>query len=245
MKYLPLLLLAITVFLSGCEAQKASTATSEATTNAPDRAGQITQNAKVAGGITIEELDAKYPDQEKAYFAGGCFWCTEASFHRIQGVADVYSGYAGGPEDNPTYRAVAGGNTEQAEAIVVYYDPAVITYDKLLDVFFVAHDPTTLNRQGPDVGKQYRSAIFPLNDAQRQAAEAKIATLNDKKFNGEIKTTIEDPVKFWVAEAYHQDYYEDDSNPNWSYVTNVSKPKVEKVMATFSDILKEEYRKDL
>ena len=228
--------------LTACDSQRATTTTSptnqEATTTAPNRANE----PELAGDYTIEQLDAKYPNSQKAYFAGGCFWCTEASFHRIQGVTDVWSGYAGGPENNPTYRQVAGGQTKQAEAIVVYYDPEVITYDKLLDIFFVAHDPTQLNRQGPDVGTQYRSAIFPLNDEQRTAAQAKIDALNKKKFKGEIKTTIEDPVHFWVAEQYHQDYYEDDTNPNWSYVTNVSKPKVEKVMREFRDILKPEFK---
>lgn len=226
---------------ASCDSPRATSSagtTDETSVKPADRAAQ----PEVAGDMTIEELDARYPDKEKAYFAGGCFWCTEASFHRIQGVTDVWSGYAGGPEQNPTYRQVASGQTEQAEAIVVYYDPAVITYDKLLDIFFVAHDPTTLNRQGPDVGTQYRSSIFPLNDEQERKAKAKINALNESTFNGGITTTIEDPVNFWVAEGYHQDYYEDDSNPNWSYVTNVSKPKVEKVMKTFSDILKPEYR---
>ena len=101
------------------------------------------------------------PDAEKAYFAGGCFWCTEASFTRIQGVEDVYSGYAGGEFENPTYEDSNKSSSGHAESIVVYYDPDVITYDQLLDIFFVAHDPTQLNRQGPDVGPQYRSAIFP------------------------------------------------------------------------------------
>lgn len=192
---------------------------------------------------TIEELDAKYPELEKAYFAGGCFWCTEASFTRIQGVVDVYSGYTAGPEENPTYREVASGLTGHTEAIVVYYDPAKITYDKLLDVFFVAHDPTTLNRQGPDRGTQYRSGIYFLNESQAAAAKAKIAYLNEMgKFDGPIVTELEAAGKFWVAEKYHQNYYEDDSNPNWSYVTNVSKPKVEKVKKVFADIIKPEYK---
>lgn len=228
---------------TGCDSQKASVNTG----NSEDAKEEMMDTkapmqAKLAGDLSIEELDAKYPGKEKAYFAGGCFWCTEASFYRIQGVEEVWSGYAGGPEDNPTYRQVASGQTEQAEAIVVYYDPEMINYDKLLDVFFVAHNPTQLNRQGPDVGTQYRSAIFPLNQAQRDAAKAKIKALNASTFDGRIATTIEDPVRFWVAEGYHQDYYEDDSNPNWGYVTNVSKPKVEKVKKVFKDILKPEFR---
>lgn len=243
MKFTPLtFLFSLLLLCFSCDSQKTNSSlgsTNETSTPAADRANQT----GVVGDFTIEELDAKYPGKEKAYLAGGCFWCTEASLDRIEGVADVWSGYAGGPETNPTYRQVASGQTQQAEAIVVYYDPAVITYDAILDVFFVAHDPTTLNRQGPDVGTQYRSAIFPLNDEQRQQATAKIAALNESTFNGKISTTIEDPVKFWVAEGYHQDYYEDSSNPNWSYVTNVSKPKVEKVMKVFADRLKPEFRK--
>ena len=119
----------------------------------------------------------------------------------------------------------------------------MITYDKLLDIFFVAHDPTQLNRQGPDVGPQYRSAIFPINADQRTEAEAKIASLNaGGTFNQPIATTIEGPIHFWVAEKYHQDYYENPNNPNQGYVQGVSKPKVDKVMKEFADLLKPEYR---
>lgn len=193
--------------------------------------------------ITIEELDKRYAEYKKAYFAGGCFWCTEAAFHRINGVIDVYSGYTGGSEADPTYRQVASGLTSHAEAIVVYYDPSVITYDKLLDVFFVAHDPTTLNRQGPDRGTQYRSGIYYLNDDQEAAAKAKILALDKARtFPNPIVTEVEAADKFYVAEAYHQDYYEDESNPNQRYVQNITKPKVEKVMKTFADILKPAYQ---
>ncbi|NJC26617.1 peptide-methionine (S)-S-oxide reductase MsrA [Neolewinella antarctica] len=234
----PLLLIGFFVSLSACDSQKTNATnatTTETSTPSTNRASQ----PDLAGDVTIEELDAKYPGMEKAYLAGGCFWCTEASLDRIQGVADVWSGYAGGPEDNPTYRQVAGGQTKQAEAIVVYFDPAVIDYETILDVFFVAHNPTELNRQGPDVGTQYRSTIFPLNDEQRRTAQLKIRELDASgQFSSKIATTIEDPIKFWVAEGYHQDYYENPNNPNWSYVTNVSKPKVEKVMKVFRDRLK-------
>ena len=232
------LLLSLAFF--ACDSQRTTT-TSETTPTA-NTSTQPGDEA-LAGGISIDELDAQYPDAEKAYFAGGCFWCTEASFTRIQGVEDVYSGYAGGQLENPTYADSNTKTSGHAEAIVVYYDPAVITYDKLLDIFFVAHDPTQLNRQGPDVGPQYRSAIFPINDEQRQQAEAKIETLNaGSTFGKPIATTIEDPIRFWVAEEYHQNYYENPNNPNQGYVQNVSRPKVEKVMKEFSDILKPEYQ---
>ena len=232
--------LLLTVGFFACDSQRTTT-TSETTPTA-DTSTQPGDEA-LAGGISIDELDAQYPDAEKAYFAGGCFWCTEASFTRIQGVQDVYSGYAGGELENPTYADSNTKTSGHAEAIVVYYDPAVITYDKLLDIFFVAHDPTQLNRQGPDVGPQYRSAIFPITDEQRQQAKAKIEALNASgTFDKPIATTIEDPIRFWVAEEYHQNYYENPNNPNQGYVQNVSRPKVEKVMKEFSDLLKPEYQ---
>lgn len=239
MNYL-LLPLLLALSLTACDSQRNTAAT---TTSETTPAAETASAAQLAGGMTIEELDAQYPDAEKAYFAGGCFWCTEASFTRIRGVEDVYSGYAGGTAENPTYKQVSSGQTDYAEAIVVYYDPEQITYDKLLDIFFVAHDPTQVNRQGPDIGKQYRSAIFPLNAEQRQQAEDKIAQLNGSgRFDEEIATTLEDYGTFYVAEPYHQDYYEDSSNPNQGYVQNVSRPKVEKVMKEFKDIVKEEYQ---
>ena len=241
MKYL-LLTLLTALTLTSCDSQRsATTPETDATATTPET-GTIPED-QLAGGISIATLDSRYPEATKAYFAGGCFWCTEASFDRIQGVIDVYSGYAGGDLPNPTYADSNTKTSGHAEAIVVYYDPEVITYDKLLDVFFTAHDPTQLNRQGPDVGPQYRSAIFPLNDEQEQQARAKIDALNASgKFDQQIATTIEDPIQFWVAEEYHQDYYEDPSNPNQGYVQNVSRPKVEKVMQEFQDILKPEYQ---
>ena len=230
------LLLVLMLSSSACESQK----TAQKTGDEVEAKG----NPEPVAGITIEELDENYEGLEKAYLAGGCFWCTEASLDRIQGVADVWSGYAGGEEVNPTYYEVAAGKTGHAEAIVVYFDPAIITYEEVLDVFFVAHDPTQLNRQGPDRGTQYRSSIFPLNDEQEKIARAKIKTLDESgKFSSKIVTTIEDPIVFYLAEGYHQDYYEDPSNPNQGYVQNVSRPKVEKVMKVFKDRLKPEFLK--
>jgi peptide-methionine (S)-S-oxide reductase len=245
MKY-PLYSLAILFCLiftsASCDSQKTN---SEAAVspNATPKQAMTKGNPEPVAGVTIEELDSGYEGFEKAYFAGGCFWCTEASFYRIQGVEEVWSGYAGGPEINPTYKEVAGGITGHAEAIVVYYDPKVRTYDELLDIFFVAHDPTTLNRQGPDRGTQYRSSIFPINADQRAKAEAKIAELNKSTFSNGIITTLEEPGEFYIAEAYHQDYYEDFSNPNQGYIQNVSRPKIEKVMKVFKEWLKPEFVK--
>lgn len=142
-----------------------------------------------------------------AIFAGGCFWCTEAAFEDLAGVSDVTSGYAGGAPETANYEAVCSGRTGHAEAIRVTYDPSRITYDQLLDVFFDAHDPTQLNRQGNDMGTQYRSAIFFATDAERAAAQAKIDKLNAAgKFRQPIVTKLEPLVEFFAAEAYHQDY---------------------------------------
>ena len=238
MRLLPILTL---LLLAACGPARNNGA--EETTPQTQTTASVGSDGELAGEISIEDLDARYPGAEKAYLAGGCFWCTEAALDRIKGVRDVWSGYAGGRQQNPTYKQVSYGNTDHAEAIVVYYDPAEVSYETLLDVFFVAHDPTQVDRQGPDVGAHYRSAIFPLNDAQRTAAEAKIAELNASgKFDRPIATKIEDIATFWVAEAYHQDYYEDPTNPNQSYVQNVTRPKVEKVVKQFADILKEDYR---
>lgn len=183
-----------------------------------------------------------YEKYQVATFAGGCFWCTEESFDRINGVVDVISGYSGGKEQYPTYEEVSSHGTTHAEAIVIYFDPQVVKYETLLEVFFVAHDPTQLNRQGPDVGEQYRSAIFYHNEEQKAQTEAFIKKQTDTgKFAKPIVTLIEPYSEFWVAEAYHQDYY--GAHPGNPYIQNVSKPKVEKVSKTFANILKEKYHK--
>ncbi len=183
-----------------------------------------------------------YEKYAVATFAGGCFWCTEAAFERIQGVVDVISGYSGGKEKYPTYEQVGGGRTDHAEAIQIYFDPAQVSFETLLDVFFVAHDPTQLNRQGPDVGRQYRSAIFYQNEEQKKAAETAMKKLGDSgQFSDPIVTELKPYTEFWTAEGYHQDYYP--NHPENPYVQRVSKPKVEKVEKKFAAILKAEYRK--
>ena len=163
----------------------------------------------------------------KATLAGGCFWCTEAVFERMRGVSDVVSGYIGGSVDNPSYEAVCRGTTGHAEAVEIYYDPSQVKYEDLLKVFFKTHDPTTLNQQGADRGTQYRSAIFPHDDEQRQIAEQYIQQLNGSgAFNRPIVTTIEPATKFYAAEEYHQDYFR--LNPNAGYCRAVVASKVEK-----------------
>jgi methionine-S-sulfoxide reductase len=163
-----------------------------------------------------------------AVFAGGCFWCTEAVFEQLTGVLDVVSGYAGGSEETASYRVVCSGATRHAEAIRIEYDPAKVSYEQLLDVFFDTHDPTTLNRQGNDVGPQYRSAIFIATDSERMLAAAKIAALTAAgKFARPIVTTLEPFERFFPAEQYHQDYAR--RHPEEPYIQFQAWPKVCKV----------------
>ena len=174
---------------------------------------------------------------ETATFAGGCFWCTEAVFDDLIGVSSVESGYIGGGVPNPTYRQVCGGDTGHAEAIRIAYDPELVSYDTLLDIFFATHDPTQLNRQGNDVGTQYRSAIFPHSESQRAAALQAIDRARDTHPRP-IVTTIEDGEAPWyVAEDYHQEYFEREgaSNP---YCMAVIPPKLAKLRKSFADRIK-------
>ncbi len=169
------------------------------------------------------------PGLRKAVLAGGCFWCTEAVFELVEGVKDVVSGYSGGSPETANYKRVSMGDTGHAEAIEITYDPAVVTYGQLLRVFFeVAHDPTQLNRQGPDVGPQYRSAIFYLNEEQKRIAESYIRALNEAKvFRSKIVTEVVPFKSFHPAEDYHQDYAA--NNPGNPYIYFNAVPKVEKL----------------
>jgi len=183
----------------------------------------------------------KLGDYALAIFAGGCFWCTEAAFERINGVVDVISGYSGGEEAYPDYYGVGAGKTGHAEAIAIYYDPAVVTYATLLDVFFVAHDPTTLNRQGPDVGAEYRSGIYYQSSDELAIIDKKIKAINaSDMYDSKIVTEVAQYQEFWVAEAYHQNYYE--LHPEHSYVARVSRPKVKKVLKAFPELIKKKYK---
>ena len=165
--------------------------------------------------------------EEQAILAGGCFWCTEAVFKDLIGVSAVESGYVGGHVDHPTYKQVCGGDTGHAEAIRVTYDPAQIAYDDLLDIFFATHDPTQLNRQGNDIGTQYRSAIFPLDAAQEDAARRGIERAAPG-WPAPIVTTIEQPGTWWPAEDDHQDYWENEGQRN-PYCLAVIPPKLQKL----------------
>jgi peptide-methionine (S)-S-oxide reductase len=174
---------------------------------------------------------------ELATVAGGCFWCTEAVFQNLKGVERVVSGYLGGTVRNPTYEAVCSGRTGHAEAIQIAFDPAVVSYQELLELFFAFHDPTTLNRQGPDSGTQYRSAIFPHSAEQRATAERVIADLTAAGvFPDPIVTSIEAATEFYPAEGYHQNYF--NRNPNQPYCSAMIGPKVAKLRSKYRDRLK-------
>lgn len=175
--------------------------------------------------------------QEVATFAAGCFWCIEAQFLQLKGVQKVEPGYIGGHVPSPTYQQVCTGETGHAEAINVYYNPSLISYDELLEAFWAAHDPTQLNRQGNDVGTQYRSAIFYHNEEQKEKAEAYKKELNDKNvFNNPVVTEISANSTFYPAEDYHLNYY--NHNPNQGYCVFVIKPKLDKFRKVFADKLK-------
>ena len=164
----------------------------------------------------------------QATFGSGCFWCTEAVFERVEGVVNVVSGYSGGDKKNPSYRQVISGKTGHAEVCRIEYDPDVVTYAALLDVFWKSHDPTTLNRQGADVGTQYRSLILYSDEDQRQVAEASRAAQDASgDFRRPLVTQVQPLTEFYPAEDYHQDYFR--KNPNAAYCTFVIKPKLKKL----------------
>jgi len=182
----------------------------------------------------MNSLNAKI---DTATFGSGCFWCTEAIFERVNGVISVVSGYAGGQVDNPTYEEVCGGKTGHAECSQITFNPEIISYDDLLEIFWKTHDPTTLNKQGPDVGTQYRSVIFYHNEEQKQKAQYYKKKLEEEKiWDDPIVTKISPLTKFYKAEKYHQDYYE--NNPSQGYCSFVITPKVEKFEKVFKDKLK-------
>jgi peptide methionine sulfoxide reductase msrA/msrB len=196
------------------------------------------KSAKASEDSTIKNVSAERK-MAQVVLAGGCFWCTEAAFEQLEGVSDVESGYTGGKASTANYEAVCTGRTGHAEAIRITYDPSKISYDKLLNVFFDAHDPTTLNQQGADTGTQYRSAIFFSDANEKAAAEAKIAELDKKKaFPRKIVTSLEPLGEFYPAEDYHQGYAE--ANPLNPYIQSQSYPKVCKIRQKHADLVKPE-----
>jgi peptide-methionine (S)-S-oxide reductase len=187
--------------------------------------------------MSQDAIAKKVGGKEIATLGGGCFWCLEAVFDNLKGVESVESGYMGGQVDNPGYEAVCGGDTGHAEVVQVKFDPAAVTFRDILEVFFVIHDPTTPNRQGNDAGTQYRSAIFYHSPEQKAAADEVIAKLNGAGlWSGPIVTEIAAASRFWVAEGYHQEYFE--RNPRQPYCMFVVQPKVAKFRKHFLDKLK-------
>ncbi len=180
--------------------------------------------------MTNQPLDSL----QTAYFASGCFWCVEAIFESVNGVQEAVSGYSGGPSKNPTYEEICTGKSGHAEAVKVYYDSSIVSYKTLVDVFFNSHDPSTLNRQGPDSGTQYRSAIFYETDTEREIANNAIKSLKGK---GTKVTTELSPLEaFYEAEAYHQNY--EKLHPNQPYVRSVSIPRINAFKAKMPEVLK-------
>lgn len=174
-------------------------------------------------------------NREVATFGGGCFWCLEAVFEETKGVIEVISGYSGGTVDNPTYKQVTTGKTNHAEVVQIYFDSSVVSYDELLKIFWLIHDPTSLNRQGADVGTQYRSVIYYHDEAQKTKAEASIKTFQ-AKFSKPIVTELKPLGKFYEAEEYHQNYFK--NNPNQSYCSFVVAPKVGHFKETYKEMVK-------
>jgi len=194
-------------------------------------------NNKTTDAKPVSIIQKDLSGYSKAYFASGCFWCVEAIFESVEGVAEAISGYQGGNTKNPTYEQIGTGRTGHAEAVEVYYDANKVSYATLLTVFFGSHDPTTLNRQGPDRGTQYRSAIFYQNDEEKAAIDSYIAELKSKNvFKAPITTEIAPYSTFWKAEDYHQNY--EVNNPDNPYVRSVSIPRLKKFQAKFPELLK-------
>ena len=186
----------------------------------------------------IELSSSQLQQYETAYFASGCFWCVEAVFESVKGVKEVVSGYSGGKEKNPTYEDVGYGRTTHAEAVEVYYDPKVVSFKTLVKVFFGSHDPTTLNRQGPDKGAQYRSIAFYKNDSEMKIIEDYIDNLQKNKvYTSPIVTQVKPFTIFYKAEDYHQDY--EKKHPNNSYIRNVSVPRLKRFQQKFPELLKD------
>ncbi|KAA5540541.1 peptide-methionine (S)-S-oxide reductase MsrA [Roseiconus nitratireducens] len=216
--------------LFGCDVNAQTQASGDSTVAASEPESSTSSDSADSESANKEQV---------ATLAGGCFWCTEAVFERMEGVNDVVSGYIGGTVPNPTYEQVCSKQTGHAEAVEIYYDPAKVKYEELLEVFFKTHDPTTLNKQGADEGPQYRSSIFVHDDKQREIAEQYIKQLDaSDAFNRKIVTKIEKATTFYPAEEYHQDFYR--RNPNYGYCQAVVASKVRKFNRNFGDKIKQD-----
>ncbi|APG64619.1 peptide-methionine (S)-S-oxide reductase [Tenacibaculum todarodis] len=187
---------------------------------------------KMADNIVFQPQEGT----EVAYFASGCFWCVEAIFESVSGVEEAVSGYAGGHTKNPTYKSIGTGRTGHSETVAVYYNPEVVSFKTLVDVFYGSHNPTTVNGQHPDYGSQYRSIAFYKTEAEKQIINAAISKLNKEKYNGKIVTEVTRFTKFYKAEEYHQDY--EKLHPENPYIQNVSIPRLNAFKSKFPQLLK-------
>lgn len=204
----------------------------------PKYSSKTITNTQKQVAAKVELNPQELQEYETAYFASGCFWCVEAIFESVKGVKEVISGYSGGTEKNPTYEQVAYGRTRHAEAVQVYYDASVISFKQLVQVFFGSHDPTSLNRQGPDRGAQYRSIAFYQNNQEKEAIESYISLLESEHvYDRPIVTEVSPFDVFYKAEEYHQDF--EHRNPNNSYIRNVSIPRLNRFKQNFQSFLKE------
>jgi peptide-methionine (S)-S-oxide reductase len=191
------------------------------------------QNSKSPSQLASESFD--YEIYERAYFASGCFWCVETIYESVKGVEEVFSGYSGGHTENPTYESSNTGKTGHAEAVEVIYDPKVVNFKTLVDVYFGSQNVTQQNGQGPDIGSQYRSIIFYQNDEEKKIIEDKIKELS-KEYDKPIAAEVKAFEKFWMAEEYHQDYKV--NNPNNPYIKNVSVPRFTRFKVQFPELIK-------
>ncbi len=203
------------------------------------QASKSNNNDQPDHNSTSAELLAQDQGLEKAYFASGCFWCVEAVYESVKGVEESISGYAGGHTKNPTYELSNTGKTGHAEAVEIIYDPEVVSFSTLVDVYFGSQNVTQVNGQGPDIGSQYRSIIFYQNDAQKKIIDEKIAELNAKLSPKKVAAEVMPFEKFWVGEDYHQNY--ERLHPNQGYIRSVSIPRLNKFKAKFPELLKDDH----
>ena len=247
----PFVALSIVMLMAGCDEPRQNigeTEVSEPASPTPESTPESTpdstsesnpsapKDSESSESTSGAEASAE-PKVQTAIFGGGCFWCTEAVFQRLKGVEKVESGYSGGTVENPTYEDICTGTTGHAEVIRITFDSGVVSYDELLEVFFMTHDPTTLNQQGNDKGTQYRSVVFYLSDQQKQQAEQRKKQLDESgAFDDPIVTFIQPAPKFYKAEGYHQNYF--NLNPNQGYCRAIIVPKIEKFKKVFAEKLK-------
>ncbi|MVO08287.1 peptide-methionine (S)-S-oxide reductase MsrA [Flavobacterium sp. TP390] len=202
-----------------------------------EKKSEDTQELQNVSESKITKENQNLDQYATAYFASGCFWCVEAIFESVKGVHEVVSGYSGGNQPNPNYEKVSSGSTDYAEAVKIYYDPKIISFNDLVIIFFGSHDPTTLNKQGPDAGTQYRSIAFYKNDSEKEIIQNYINLLKkEKRFDKPITTEVKKFTKFYPAEDYHQNY--ESLHPNNSYIKNVSVPRINRFKNKFPNYLK-------